>query len=888
MIHISFQKFTLSNGLEVILHEDHSLPIAAVNVWYHVGSKDEEPGRTGFAHLFEHVMFEGSKHHNRSYFEPLQKVGGNLNGSTTADRTNYWENIPSNYLDLALWLEADRMGFLLEALDQKRFDIQREVVKNERRQSYENRPYGMAPMLIQPAVFPPPHPYNWMTIGLPEDLDKATLEDAKAFFRRFYAPSNASLAIAGDFDSDQMMSLVERHFGDIPPGPTVRRVGRMDPDLNGQVSLTMWDRVQLPRLYLTWTTCPLFDPDQAPLDILSTVLSDGKSSRLYRSLVYERQIARDVGVGNYSQEIAGQFHVQVTANPGHDLEEIEAAVREELEHIQRQPPSDREVTRAKNRIESHHVRQLEQLGGFGGRADQLNYYNTMCRDPGAINTDLQRYRAVGLEDVQRVAQSTLGSNFVRLTVQPERTLKPSTTTTDRTTMPRGSTPRAFMPPVPRRTRLPNGLSVVFVPKPGVPIVAFGLLFRAGAAADPAALPGLAHMTATMLPEGTTRRSSQQLAEEMEFMGARLSSEVTYEYALVTTETLRSHWEEALELMADVARNPTFVPQELERVRKERLTDLKRISDEPVAIATQALRSLLYGPETGYGHPGIGTEDSVERMSRGDLVRHFTDCYRPDGATLIVVGDVSEDEVVSNAQRYLGDWSAQGSMPAVATPSVETDMRQPTTIFLADKPGASQSVIRAGHLTVPRHHPDYYALTFLNYVFGGQFSARLNSNLRQDKGYSYGYMSSIDWSTGPSALIAGGGVQTAVTKEAVAETLKEFAEIHGSRPVTKKEFKNARDGILRALPSHFETRFQMLHQLVQLVVFDLPDEYLRDLPDHIKAVSLEDVRRVSQERLHDDHLKILVVGDGGTIEPALRELGLPMVWVDHEGRPLPSA
>ena len=888
MISISHEKSTLSNGLDVILHEDHSLPIVAVNLWYHVGSKNEDAGRTGFAHLFEHVMFEGSKHHNRDFFEPLQKVGANLNGSTTADRTNYWENVPSNYLELALWLEADRMGFLLDALDQKRFDVQREVVKNERRQSYENRPYGMAHMLIQPAVFPPPHPYNWTTIGSPEDLDTAELDDAKAFFRRFYAPSNASLAIAGDFASDEVKRLVERYFGDIPPGPAINRVGRMDSELKGQVSLSMRDRVQLPRLYLCWPTVPLFDPDQAPLDVLSAVLGDGKSSRLYRSLVYEKQIARDVGVFDGSQEIAGEFHIQATANPGHTLEEIESAVVEELERIRREPPGDKEVTRAKNLIESHHVSQLEQFGGFGGRADQLNYYNIMGRDPGVINSDLDRYMAVTPQDVQRVASSALGENLVRLSVIPEEPLKPSAISIDRSAMPKASAPPTFSPPIPQRARLPNGLSILVVEKAGLPTVAFGLLLRAGAVADPPDRPGLANMTASMLTEGTTDRSSQQIAEEMEFLGSQLNSASSREYVLLSTESLTSRWETALEIVADVAKNPTFVPEELERVRRERLTDLRRIADSPATIATWASRALLYGPDTRYGHPVSGTERSVEGMSRDDLVSHFASHYGPESATLIAVGDVTEDDVVSKAEAYLGDWAAHGVRPAKGPADADAGPSVPTTIFLADKPGAAQSVIRAGHLTIPRHHPDYYTVSLLNYIFGGQFSARLNMNLRQNKGYSYGYMSSIEWLTGPSALLAGGAVQTAVTKEAVIETLKEFAEIRDARPVTKEEFAGAMDGTLRGLPSQFETHTQTLHQLTRLVVFDLPDDYLRNFAANLEAVSLEDVHRAARERLDDGHLKVLVVGDRSVVEPKLRELGLPVVPVDYEGRELPQA
>ena len=664
MISISYEKFTLSNGLDVILHEDHSLPLVAVNTWYHVGSKDEDAGRTGFAHLFEHVMFEGSKHHNKSFFEPLQKAGAVLNGSTSTDRTNYWENIPPNYLELALWLESDRMGFLLEALDQKRFEVQRDVVKNERRQSYENRPYGMAQMLLQPAVFPPPHPYSWTTIGSMEDLDNATLEDVKAFFRRFYAPSNASLAIVGDFVGEQVKRLVESYFGDIPPGAGINRVGRMDSDLRGQVSLTMSDKVQLPRLYLVWPAGPLFDADQAPLDVLSAVLGDGKSSRLYRSLVHEKQIARDVGIAYHAQEIAGEFHVQATANPGHVLEEIEAVVHDELESIGREAPTEKELARAKNRIDAHHVRQLERFGGFGGRADQLNYYNTVARDPEVINTDIDRYMAVTAEDVQRVASSAVGANYVRLHVLPEQPLKSSPSSIDRSTMPIASAPPSFRLPIPRRGRLSNGLSIVFVEKPEIPMVAFGLVLRAGSVTDPRDRPGLADMTMAMLPEGTSSRTSQQISEEMEFLGSDLGSQASREYVMVSAETVTTHWEAALEILADVARNPAFPPEEAERVRKERLTDLRRISDNPVTIAARASRALLYGPEARYGHPTTGTERSVEGMTRDELEAHFASYYGPGNATLIVVGDVTEDDLLSKAEACFGDWSA----PGVATAS----------------------------------------------------------------------------------------------------------------------------------------------------------------------------------------------------------------------------
>ena len=885
MFSISHEKLTLSNGLEVVLHQDHTLPIVGVNIWYHVGSKDEEVGRTGFAHLFEHVMFEGSKHHNKNYFDPLQQAGAVLNGSTSSDKTNYWETVPSNYLDLALWLEADRMGFLLEALDQGRFDIQRDVVKNERRQSYENRPYGLAQLLLQPAMFPSPHPYNWPVIGSQDDLDSASLDDIKAFFRRFYAPSNASLALAGDFDIDEAKRLIELYFGDIAPGPAINRVGRMDSSLRGEVRLTISDKVQLPRLYLVWPSCPMFDEDEAPLDIVATVLGDGKSSRLYKSLVYDKQIATDVSVGNYSQEIAGEFHIEVTASPGHTLDENQEVVEAELERIRREPPTELEISRARNRVESQHVRQLARFGGFGGRADQLNHYNVHAGDPGLINTDVERYLVATGEDMVRVASSVLGDDHVRLAVLPERATSPSKSSIDRSKLPGGSTPRVYSPPIPRRVRMPNGLSILHVNKPELPVVTLGLLLKAGATTDPTGQPGLAQMTTAMISEGTTTRSSQQISDEMEFLGSHLGSDTSREHVFLSTETLTTHWPKALEIMADVVKNPTFPERELDRLRKERLADLRRISDDPVSIAQRASRALAYGPESKYGHPISGTVKAVEGLTRQELVGHFNDYYGPGDATLIVAGDVSRDDVMSIVEARLGDWD-QRAAQSIDEASVEGGHTAPTTIFLADKPGAAQSVIRAGHLTIPRHDPDYHALNLLNYVFGSQPTARLFMNLRQDKGYSYGYYSSIDWLIGPSVLIAGGAVETAVTKESVIETLKEFADIRGGRPVTEDEFDAARDGIFKGFPAQFETLGQLVNQLGNLALFGLPDDYYSNYIAKLEAITLDEVRRVGAERIDDGHLFVLVVGDRESVEPGLRELGLPMVHVDYEGHKLP--
>ena len=885
MVTIAYEQHQLSNGLDVILHEDHTIPLVAVNVWYHVGSKNEEVGRTGFAHLFEHVMFEGTKHHNRSHFEPLQKAGANLNGSTTTDRTNYWEDVPSNYLELALWLEADRMGFLLDGLDQRKFDVQRDVVKNERRQSYENRPYGMAHWHLQSALFPLPHPYHWMTIGSQEDLDAASLDDVKDFFRRFYGPSNASLAIAGDFHPAQALELAQRYFGDLPPGESVPRIGRQDSALSGRVDIEMRDKVTLPRLYIAWPAPPEGHPDDAPLELYQAVMSDGLSSRLHRSLVYEKQIAQHAFVRYVPSEIAGQLLVQATAAEGHSLEEVEAAIEAELEKIHRHPPTDEEIARSKNRIEAAHFRQLARIGGFGGRADQLNHFNVLESDAGLINTSLDRCLAVQREDILRVAETYVGGNRVRLRVRPETPLSAAAVSVDRSLMPPPAAEPPFTPPLPARDRLPNGMGVTVVEQRGMPIVAFGLLLGAGAADDPEGLPGLAGLLGDMLSEGAAGKSSQQLANDFEFIGARLSVESRREYTLVSTETLTKHWPRGLEMLGEIVMSPDFPEHELERVRREHLTNLRRGKDEPNVIAEQLIAGLVYPPGSGYAHPLAGTEASAQAITRADLAAQFRRGYRPGNARLLVVGDVDCEEALRRAAAVFGGWSAPDGATGDDRDDLDVAATPAAALYLVDRPGAPQSVIRAVQSLIPRRHPDYFPLLLANYAFGGQFSARLNQNLRQEKGYSYGYQSQIQWYRRPSLLVAGGSVQSDATKESVQETINEFQDAHSRRPITAEELSNAKDGLLRAYPAGFERPLSVLSQLVSMEQFGLPPDYFRSVRPSLEAVTLADVHRAAQAHLRPESLQILVVGDRATAEAPLAGLGLPLTRLAADGEVL---
>jgi len=879
-MNIAFEKYTLSNGLEVVLHQDPSIPVAAVNVWYHVGSQNEEPDRTGFAHLFEHIMFKGSKHHNREYFMPLQEVGASINGSTSTDRTNYYEDVPAEYLELALWLEADRMGFLLDALDQASFDVERDVVKNERRQSYENRPYGLAGQEIRKALFPPNHPYHWQTIGSQEHLDAASLEDVKDFFRRFYAPNNASLAIAGDIDIEEARKLVERYFGDLPPVGPVPRIQRWLPRMDDEVRMELEDRVQLQRLYFAWVGPPRFDPHEAPLDVLISILGEGRSSRLYKSLVYEKQIAREASAYYSSMEIAGEIRVDATVAPGADIAEVEKALLEEITRLREKTPSDEDVQRAVNRLEAHYVRQLESVGGFGGRADLLNFYNVFTGDPGHLNKDFDRYLQVTPEDVRRVAEQYMGAGRVRLVVSPRVEVAPAAIEIDRTQQPTAGRARLFQPPVPQRLKVLGGLDLLAVEKREVPTVAVGVYFAGGAVLDPPDKPGLGSMTGRLLIEGTKRRTSMQIADEGEFIAARPNIGVDRENVVASAEALTRHWPKALELLADVVINATFPENEVERVRKERLTDLRRLRDDANAIADRVANGLLFGPETPHGHPISGREASVASFTRDEVLGHHQRMLLGVRPTFLVVGDVSAQEAAQEIEKSFGGFV---SLSAKDGDRVYSDaMRGRTTIYLVDKPAAPQSVISAGQISVARSHPDYVPLVVMNMAFGGQFTARLNMNLREDKGYTYGYRSRFDWRKGSSAYGAGGSVQTAVTKESLYETLKEFRDLHGDRPLSEEEFERARLALIRGFPPTFETPGQVLRRLLDIVHYGLPDDYFSSQVSRLEAVTLADVHRVAREHVDPEALSTVVVGDKATIDGPVRDLGVPVTYMDHEG------
>lgn len=870
---MKFEKYELPNGLDVILQEDHSIPMVAVNVWYHVGSKNEKPGKTGFAHLFEHLMFEGSEHHNELFHSGIDKYGGTNNGSTTEDRTNYWENVPSNYLEKILWLEADRMGYLLPAIDQQRLDLQRDVVKNEKRERYVNQPYGKVEELQLGLLYPKEHPYSHSVIGSMEDLTAASLDDVKDFFHQYYTPNNASLCIAGDFDPQMAKAWVEKYFGPIPPGPAVDRLDSWVPVLTEERTAEAEDNVSLPRLYLSWHTPAFYAPGDAEFDLLASILASGKSSRLYKTLVYDKQIAQDVFAYQASRELESTFNIVVTAKQGQSLKEIKAEVDKILDDVRTKGVTQKELDLARVNWEARFVRGLQRIGGFGGRADILNQYNVYLGDPGKLLWDRDRYSNATVKDINGYAAKYLQpSERAVLYIYPEGELAASETQTDMTAEPAAAPEPSFTPPSIQSAELSNGMKLMLVENQELPLVQINLLIKSGWAADPKDRPGAGALTAEMLNEGTKTRSALDISDEAALLGANLGSVSSFDYSTVSLNILKKNLDKGLALMADITQNPTFPQEELDRLKKTYLGRIQQESKQPFTTAVKAYYYELYGPNHPYAQPytGSGTEESINAITRADLEEYYRANYLPNNAVAIVVGDISLAEAKDKLEKAFKKWQpGQVFQPAIAN----AEPLKKTKVCIVDKPGAAQSVIILGNLTIPRENPDFTTLEIANHILGGQSTARLNMNLRQDKGYTYGSYSFITGRKGQGSFTCYAQVQTEVTKESLAEFMKELNGITGTIPITQTELKDSEDNLTKGFPQDFETFRGIAGQMNSIAIFNLPANEWQTYISRIDAVDIKAAEEAAKKYIHPDQLLIVVVGDREKIEPGIKELNL---------------
>ena len=875
---IAFDEFYLDNGLRVVVHEDRKAPIVAVTVWYHVGSKDEAPGKTGFAHLFEHLMFNGSEHHDDEYFGPLQEVGAtSMNGTTDFDRTNYFQTVPSSALDLALWLESDRMGHLLGAIDQGKLDEQRGVVQNEKRQG-DNAPYGKAFEQIITNLFPQGHPYSWEVIGSMEDLNAATLDDVKRWFETYYGPNNATLVLAGDIDVATAREKVQQYFGDIPPGPPLTKRQTWIPAEVPAKHIVMQDRVPEARIYKVWYAPEWRSDESTFLQLADSVLSSGKNSRLYQRLVYEDQIATDVGAFAMNNEIAGAYVVYAQVSRDQDVATVDKALDEELARFLRSGPTKAELERVKTEVRASFIRGVEQVGGFRGKSNILAENAVFGGSPDFYKHSLELLHSATPQQVVQTARKWIAGKPLVLEVQPfPAQLRASGMSADRSQLPMPQTfPEAPFPEL-RQATLSNGMRLIVAERHAVPVVQFSLQLNAGYSADSFATPGTATMAMEMLDEGTASMDALEIDDALARLGADLNTGANLDYSVVSLSALKENLDASLAIYADVIQNPAFSATELERLKRLQLAGIQQEKSSPTSMALRVLPRLLYGENHSYSLPmtGSGTETAVAALDRDALAAYHSTWFKPNNATLIVVGDITLAEIQPKLETLFARWRP-GDVPTKTLPEVA--LPQQTSVYLINRPGSEQSTIIAGHLIVPRREPDDIALSAMNDILGGSFTSRINMNLREDKSWSYGVSTSIVGTQAQRPFLAVAPVQADKTSEAMQELKREIDQFLTAKRATEAEVATSKKRSTLTLPGRWETARAVARDISELVRYQLPDDYWTRYADLVGQLSVDEVNTAATGTLHPDQLTWVIVGDLSVIEPKVRELGFGAVSV----------
>lgn len=878
-INIDYQRYVLDNGLTLLVHEDHKAPIATVNIWYHVGSKNEHEGITGFAHLFEHLMFNGSENYQGEWFLPMEKAGGtDLNGTTWFDRTNYFQTVPVPALDMVLWMESDRMGHFVGAITQEGLDEQRSVVQNEKRQG-DNRPYGKAGYIQLEGMFPEGHPYRWSTIGSMEDLNAATLEDVTHWFETYYGASNAVLVVAGDVNPDEIFERVKYYFGDIAPGPALNKPERWIAKRTESSRDRMYDEVAQARISKSWNTPSFGEEDAVYLEIAAEILAGSKNSLLYKRLVYEDQIASSVSAMQLPLEIAGIFEVEAYAKPGVPLSQIETAINEEMAEFLRRGPTRDQLERVKTSYFASLIRGLEKVGGFRGKAQLLATYETYVGDASLYKRDLEIFENATANNVRDAARRWLSSGDHNLEVIPRAKYQVAEEGADRSQLPGpGEAPELDFPEI-QDYQLDNGIRVLQVQRGDLPVVSVSLQFDAGYSADPQDQLGAAGLMSAMLDEGTENYDALEFAARAEELGAVISSGSSLDTSSIGLSALSVNLEDSLELLKEAILNPSFDESELERVRSNWLDQIAREKTEPYSLALRNLPPLLYGDNHPYGIPftGSGTEESISALTADQLRAFHRTWIRPDNAQIVVVGNLSREEIEPLLNNEFGDWDA----PDIERPAKElfpVDPVEETVIYLMDKPGSPQSLVIGGHLLPPNQDEDREELDMAVRILGGNFNARLNMNLREDKGWAYGARASATSAVGQRPLIYYAPVQIDRTVDSLRELIRETNAYIGETPANIEELTRSKDGILRSLPGRYETNGSVAGTLQDILMYDRPLDYVDRYQNELESMTLEDVQQAANAYLMPGNTIWLIVGDLDEIEQPLREAGIADVRV----------
>jgi zinc protease len=880
---IDYKKFVLPNGLTLIVHEDHSVPVVGVNVWYHVGSRNEKRGKTGFAHLFEHFFFNGSENYPHGFREAMDDLGANnRNGTTNTDRTNFFEDVPVSALERTLYLESDRMGFLGNYISQAMLERERGVVQNEKRQG-DNQPYGKVDYERLAKMYPYSHPYSWSTIGSMDDLSAATLPDIKEWYRTYYGPNNAVLSLAGDITPERALELVNKYFGAIPPGPPLPRAAVWVPQLERDVRDAMEDHVPQVRIYRSYHAPAWKDVDVQRLNVLGQVLAGSKSARLTRRLVYDKGMATAVRVQVDENELASTFDIAVTLKAGADALAVEREIDAVLAELLDKGPTAAELARVKAAELAGLSRNLERLGGFGGRSDLLALGMTYGGRPDAYLDRMDQFVRTTPAEVKAAGNRWLRAHHYTMTVKPFARLAGASSAVDRKVLPALGEPPAVKFPAFQRAQLKNGLKVVLLERHSAPIVNVALAVDAGAASDSVDKAGAASLALELLDKGTRTRDAFQLSDAIEALGARLSTTTTADQSLVRLQATSANLAPSLSIMAEAALDPGFAQDQFGLQKQRRLAQIAQEKAQPINLAQRLMPGLMYGREHGYGKPATGFEASVAGLSRADLQQWHAAWFRPGNATLVVTGDVTLAQLMPELEASFGRWQP-GSVPAKRLATVPATAGK--RIFLVDKPDAPQSMIVAAHVSQAWGQPEDLALEPVMQNLGGMTTSRLNRNLRLDKHWSYGTNARIAEVRGQRPFIAMAPVQTDKTAESMQEVAKEIRGAAGERPIAGEEY----DSIMRNMTARLAGRFETLNALeaaaVASVNLGLPDDYWSKYAGNVRALSAAQLAGAAGKFIRPDELVWMVIGDLRKIEPGIRALGWGEVTVlNADGAPL---
>jgi zinc protease len=905
---IPYSKYELDNGLTVIIHEDNSDPLIHVDVTYHVGSAREEPQRSGFAHFFEHMMFQGSEHvGDDEHFRIVTEAGGTMNGTTNNDRTNYFETVPSNQLETMMWLESDRMGFLLNAVTQEKFEIQRATVKNERGQNVENRPYGRFNEVNNAALYPPEHPYSWPVIGYPEDLDAATVDDLKRFFLRWYGPNNATLTIGGNVNEQEVLDLAVKYFGEIPEGPEVDPDSWPAPVLDADRYVSYVDtNIRFPALLFTWPTVPLNHPDRVALEALNDIIGVGRKSFLYKEFILTQKAIEASGF-NDTMELGGALTFFVLPFPGTSLTQFETELRAVIDGFGADSISDEDLQIFKAQQEAG---LINSLASVRGKVSQLAFNQTFLGNPNDIQNELDAIRSLTKEDILRVfntyvkdrpavIQSVLPGNDPEGQAKPDNYTIPARLTRndsgeeplqlreppssfDRDAKPTpGPSPLVIMPAY-WEAELGNGIQVIGTSNAEVPVVNVRLVFEGGHLLEDPAKYGLASLTAAMMNEGTENYSAEEFEIELQKLGSRISVSAGNETTTVTMQTLQRNLDATLALLEERLFRSSFTEADFQRLRQQYIEGIEAEKEQPASIANNVYRKLIYGTDHAFSVSADGDTDTLAALTLADVEAFSEQSLVSRALDVTVVGEISEQDTLDKLS-FLSNLPNQdvAIREQPATPRLAGG-----TLYLVDKPQAPQSEIRIGYMSDLPYNPvgEYFERSLMNYVLGGAFSSRINLNLREDKGYTYGARSSFSGSKLPGPFTASASVRVDSTADSVVQFVN---EIRGYRDqgITPEELQFTKDAIGQSEALDYETPGQKASLLEQIITYDLASDFVKSQQVMITALTADRVGELARRYLPLEDMIILVVGDKAAIYDSLAALGYPIVELDTEANPV---